>query len=161
MRAVDYRRGGRAAPLWEGRVQKMAALVEPGSRVIDLGAGARTLRTYLPEGCSYTGADLTGDLPLDFDAGIYPEGRWDVAVLSGALEYARRPSDVLRALRSMAPVVLVSYAHGGSLDYRTKNGWFNHLSKAGLQQIFRRTGWRHSHAGYWGAHSIYRLERLK
>ena len=148
-------------PKWDERVQQIAALIPPKTTVIDLGAGAQSLRKYLPKTCSYSAADIMrvipGSLPLDWDAGISPRGRWNVAVLSGSLEYASDPTHVLFALRDLAPLVLVSYEHGGTLARRRINGFKSHLSRAGLEDAFERAGWQHEIVGRWKEQVIYRL----
>lgn len=52
---------GRSHPDFEGRYRLIAALVEPGSSVLDLCCGdARLYTHYLrPAGCRYTGVDLS------------------------------------------------------------------------------------------------------
>ena len=149
-------------PKWDERVKMMAAHVPPTTSVIDLGSGARTLAKYLPKTCRYTAADIMpgpGVLPLSWDEQLYPVGQWDVAVLSGSLEYASYPTHVLFALRELAPLVLMSYEHGGTYKRRTINGFRNHLSKAGLVAELERAGWRHEEIGRWKTQVIYRLRR--
>src|SRR5204862_455190 len=43
---------------WEERTRLIAGEIEPGSRVIEFGAGRRKLETYLDRTCAYTPADL-------------------------------------------------------------------------------------------------------
>ena len=145
-------------PLWDERVKLMAALVPRGSRVLDVGAGAQTLRRYLKD-CTYSAADLDSDPALDFESGLYPEGWWDVAVLSGALEYASRPGVVLKELARLTPRAFISFSHGGSLDYRRRQGWRCHLSRAAFEQLAERAGWKHKIVGHWRGHSIYEVTR--
>jgi hypothetical protein len=161
MKTLDQRRQEVwSQPKWDERVKQIAVLIPPKARVLDLGAGAQSLRKYLPKSCAYTAADIMkmpGALPLDWDAGIYPQGRWGVAVLSGSIEYASHPVSVLFALRDLAPLVLISYEHGGTLARRRLNGFKNHLSKAGLEDLFDRAGWRSEVVGRWKSQVIYRL----
>lgn len=149
------------APLWDVRLRRIARHIRPGERVLDLGAGAQSLRRMLPRDCRYTPADRTATLPdtLRFVMGdtgaIVPEGRWDVVVLAGVLEYAPDPAGVLRAIAPLAPRLLLSYAHGGSLGFRRRQDWANHLSRAALEELLEAAGYRHRPVSRWRAHLIY------
>jgi hypothetical protein len=154
-----------AMDLWPGRLALIARHIPAGSRVLDLGAGAQSLKGHLKH-CAYTPADVTRRTPdtLDFDmeADIYPfdpDGEWDVAVMAGVLEYATDPSNVLDAITFLTPVLLLSYAHGGSLDYRRRQQWRNHLSRAGLEQALGETGWKARTLKMWRGQVIYRATR--
>lgn len=146
-------------PVWDGRVKLMAALVPAGTRVIDLGAGAQTLQKYLPARCTYDAADIDGPLVLDFDRDVYPDGEWDVAVMSGALEYSPHPGQALKAVARLAPSAVVSFSSGGALAYRRRLGWRAHLSRAGFEQLVLRAGMSYELADRWRGHLIYKLER--
>jgi hypothetical protein len=136
----------------------MASFIPRGSNVIDIGAGSGSLQKYL-RGCRYTPADIDGPTVLDFNAGIYPDGWWDVAVLSGSLEYAERPAAVLRELTKLAPRLVLSYISQGTLAHRTQRGWRNHLSLAGLEQVLAAAGWQSRVLDTWKGHLI--LEALR
>src|SRR5882672_9895661 len=67
---------------WHSRSVLAATLIEPGSRLLDLGCGpAMALKHHLARGCSYTGADLSLWEPevqfADIDAGVFPAGKFD------------------------------------------------------------------------------------
>lgn len=148
-----------AADLWSDRNRTIATYINRGSRVIDLGSGAQSLKRYLRPGCTYTPADVVprnGALLFDMEQDIYPEGEWDVAVLSGVLEYATDPARVLSRVSALAPRLLVSYAHDGSYDYRVRQQWRNHLSRAGLEQIIGQSYSRFRSVARWGSQHVYR-----
>lgn len=133
---------------WPGRLRKVAGLIPPGASVIDLGAGSQALRDHLPPSCKYTPADLPD---FDMNAGRWPEGQWDVAVMAGVLEYANDPSDALRRLRALAPTAIVTYAHTGHDDlYR------NRIAILSFGPMASRAGWRASLAGSWRTREIKR-----
>ena len=48
---------------WPSRIAAVAALIPPGSSVLDIGAGAQGLRNALPPSCAYTPADLQQRTP--------------------------------------------------------------------------------------------------
>src|SRR4051794_5936398 len=95
----------RERPRWDERNRIIAAYIRPGSAVVDLGSGAQTLREHLPPGCSYQPCDLVpGPAPVidcDLETGRWPElpRRYDVAVLSGVLEYMPDVGGLLAGLR--------------------------------------------------------------
>lgn len=134
---------------WPGRAAAVARFIDAGSRVLDLGAGAQGLRAVLPPDCTYTPADLvlrTPDtLPFDMDQGTWPDGRWDVAVMAGVLEYAGHPDQVLHRLRRVAPVALVTYQHGGALYGSLRSP----VSAGAFRAMASRAGWRTDRVGTW------------
>lgn len=144
---------------WDDRLRMIADMIPIGAKVLDLGAGAQTLRRMLPPRCIYTAADRVArtpqTLPFDMDAGVYPKGRWDVVVMAGVLEYAPHPVATLKAVAHLAPRLLLSYAHGGSLRYRTANGWRNHLSRAGLEAALATAGIDRRPVRRWGDQLVY------
>lgn len=144
---------------WPDRSAKVAALIPPGSSVLDLGSGAQGLRRRLDPSCRYTPADLVARTPdslaFDMAAGIWPVGRWDVVVLAGVLEYAPDPDDAFRRLAELAPIAIVTYLH-------RRNG---SLGRPALKAAARRAGWSIARAGSWAlmplgpVNPIYRLIR--
>jgi len=149
--------------LWADRLALVASHVPPGSTVLDLGAGSQGLRDKLHPSCHYTPADLAqrspDSLAFDMELGIYPEGRWDVVVAAGVLEYATRPQDVLRAARKLAPTMLLTYEplQGRVTKGRAKAGWHNHLTRTHLERMIRQAGFRSTVVGQWNQQRIYRL----
>lgn len=138
MQLQDYTRWKRVAselPRWDARNAMLARLVPTGSSVIDLGAGARTLATYLSDACKYQPVDLIpgpGVIRCDFNAGEFPEVDhvYDVAVVSGVLEYLFDPRVFLAKLSGIARSAIMTYAvrtTGDSLALRSSRGWVNHL----------------------------------
>lgn len=127
---------------WPTRLALVASFIPPGSSVLDLGAGARALRDHLPEGCEYTPADLP---EFDMNAGLWPEGAFDVAVMAGVLEYADRPDEALLRLRELAPLAIVTYAH----DWRRPDPDWNNLDAAGFVSAALRAGYLVRAAAVW------------
>jgi hypothetical protein len=94
---------------WPTRQLMAAKFIPAGADVIDLGAGSQGLRDRLPKGCTYTPVDYP-----EFDMnGRWPVGRWDVAVMLGVIERAADPIYVLRNIRGIAGMLILSYQHGG------------------------------------------------
>lgn len=134
----------RGSPPWDERNELIAGLIEDAASVLDLGAGAQTLRGYLPSSCFYQPCDLvqrTPDTwPLDFNRDLFPvtDMLFDVVVLSGVIEYARSPAQLLGRASRYGRTILVSYAPmlSESLEDRQDHGWLNHLSKDELETVF-------------------------
>src|SRR4051794_33128188 len=149
----------RERPRWDERNRMIAAYVPLGSAVVDIGAGAQSLREHLPPGCDYQPCDIVpgeGVLPCDIDNGQWPDlGRkYEIAVCSGVLEHMTDIEPVLRGLPSVARRALVTYCdrgRGQRIATRVAQGWQNHLTLPELRRILDRldgdwrflTEWRH------------------
>jgi len=121
------------ADRWPGRSAVVASFIEPGSSVLDLGAGAGGLRAHLPADCTYTGVDIPD---FDMNRGRWPEGRWDVAVMAGVLEYARYPAAAFRHLHDLAPLAIVTYAHSP----KRRDLMWNNISREEIVALAAKAG---------------------
>jgi len=135
------------ADRWPGRNAAIAAFIPPGVSVIDLGAGRSSLEAMLPAGCRYTAADLP---EFDMDRGKWPDGHWDVAVMSGVLEYARFPAAVLRHLHEIATVALVSYA----TDMKRRDPRWNTLTADDVVRLADKAGFTATAVGTWRTRGV-------
>ena len=146
---TDVRRWARVAgevPPWDSRNRKIATFIPDGSSVLDLGAGAQTLREHLPSACFYQPCDIIISsrdiIYCDFNSGEYPVVPFcfDYAVCSGLLEYIRRPEEFLRVVSGYSRNLILSYnlcRKGETILDRLAKGWVNHLS---LQQLMASIG---------------------
>ena len=132
-------------PTWDERNMIIARHIPPGSSVLDLGAGAQTLRKHLAAGCSYQPCDVVQSTPdviyCDFNRGVYPQPKSpvDYIVCSGILEYIRKPKPFLSRVIALGPKTLLSYNpvfNAESKVDRLEKGWVNHLSEEQLKQMF-------------------------
>jgi hypothetical protein len=105
--------------------------------VLDLGAGAQTLRKHLRPACFYQPCDIIISSPdiiyCDFNSGAYPAIPFcfDYVVCSGLLEYIRDPEEFLRITGAYGRNLVLSYnlcQEGESVLDRLAKGWVNHLS---------------------------------
>ena len=136
-------------PPWDHRNQIIARLIPPNSSVLDLGAGAQTLRKHLDPRCQYQPCDIIPSTPdvitCDFNAGRYPRltRQYDFVVCSGILEYMRDPAAFIRAIGDYGTTILLSY-HPRSAEIgrlrRLGNGWVNHLRLPELETLFSDNG---------------------
>ena len=136
-------------PLWDERNRIIATFIPEASSVVDLGAGAQTLKRYLKSGCEYQPCDIVKSSPdmivCDFNSGIYPSlsRRYDYVVCSGVFEYIRRPSEFLSGIRQYGKRVILSYnpaGQGVATFERLANGWVNHLTSQQLEALFATNG---------------------
>jgi len=136
-------------PTWDERNIIIARFIPEGSSVLDLGAGAQTLRKHLKPGCVYQPCDIVKSSPdvlfCDFNRDIYPDPgrRFDVAVCSGLLEYVRKPRQFIPRIAAMADRLLLTYnpiQRNESKIERLAKNWVNHLSQEQLEQIFNEAG---------------------
>ncbi len=126
---------------WDERNRMIAGYVPPRASVLDLGAGAQTLRDHLPPDCTYQPCDIVpgpGVLACDLDAGRWPDTgqRYDLAVCSGVLEYLHDAPAALAGIDAVARRAIVSYSDrrtGQRLATRVAQGWASHLSLAELR----------------------------
>jgi methionine biosynthesis protein MetW len=107
----------------------IADMIEPGSRVLDIGCGDGALLAYLARhkrvdgrgielsqsgvnACVRHGLSvIQGDADRDLDA--FPSGAFDVVVLSQTLQATRRPRHVLEALLRIGKRAIVSFPNFG------------------------------------------------
>jgi hypothetical protein len=165
---TDYNRwekNARETPPWDERNVILAKQIPSGSRVLDLGAGAQTLRKLLPQ-CIYVPCDLVQSTPdcvvCDFNKGVYPpaDQKYDIVVGSGVMEYLREPLVFLKKIGSYAPVTLLSYQPlTESFDKMARLNWgfVNHLTLAELETLLSQAGYRFVQIGSWKEQLIFRL----
>jgi methionine biosynthesis protein MetW len=107
----------------------IAEMIEPGSRVLDIGCGDGALLAYLArhKGVDGRGIELSqsgvnacvghglsviqGDADRDLEA--YPTGAFDVVVLSQTLQATRQPLRVVEALVRIGHRAIVSFPNFG------------------------------------------------
>jgi methionine biosynthesis protein MetW len=107
----------------------IADMIEPGSRVLDIGCGDGALLAYLARRKNVDGRGIElsqsgvnacvghglsviqGDADRDLDA--YPTGAFDVVVLSQTLQATRSPRKVVEALVRIGQRAIVSFPNFG------------------------------------------------
>ncbi len=114
-------------------------LIEPSTRVLDLGCGEGELLAWLKEnkrvdgrGVEMTGPSVQkaiargvsvyqGDLESALDD--YPDGAFDYAILSQTLQETRNPLHVLRGMLRIASRAIVAFPNFGHWRVRAAHLW--------------------------------------
>lgn len=154
----------RETPRWDSRNVALAKHIAPGSAVLDLGAGAQTLRDHLPSDCVYQPCDLVespGVLRCDFNAGIWPrlDRHYDVAVVSGVIEYVHEPRPFLERLPATADCVLLTHLLLGEEEPPVRSPtWPTRLTQRELEGILDELGHSWERVGDSGPHAVYALD---
>ena len=149
-------------PPWDGRNERIATYVPAGSTVLDVGAGAQTLRELLPDVAEYQACDLVDGpetLRCDFNQDIWPHvtKRYDIVIVSGVMEYLHEPRTFLSRLHSLGDRVLLTSVYRS--DERRAKGpsWRTYLTRAELESLFEEVGVRWRFLESWQSHGIYEL----
>ncbi len=162
---TDFSRWANADNSWNSRTALIGAMVPPGSKVLEFGAGAMALRKYLPEGCKYIPSDVIerepGMLVCDLNAprlGNLP--RADVVVFGGVLEYVEDVPRVIHRLRRLCRTIIASYAVGsGEIVKIRGDGWVNNYSLDQFIAIFQRNGFALAERRDWNGQIVFRFQR--
>jgi hypothetical protein len=138
---------GSLATQWDARAVMAARHIPAGQRVLDIGAGAMTLRGQLAPGCSYFPADIVSRCPdcqvVDLNKGEFPVGEYDWVTFLGVLEYVHEPIPALVRARAAASNAVVTYCtmSNGEVQTRRGMGWVNEYSRAQFESLLVTAGW--------------------
>jgi hypothetical protein len=150
-RATDLARWSDPAnldPRWEYGPARTGRFVPPGSRVLDLGAGLETLKTYLPQGCTYTPFDVVSHsgqtLVGDLNRGELPDGEFDLVAAIGTLEFVHDVGALVGAIHPRAPLAILTYCAKtiDDLDMRLEKGFVNDFTRDELVLLCQKKGWQ-------------------
>jgi hypothetical protein len=151
---------------WEERAKLIARLVPKGTRVIDFGAGLRTLERHLDPSCSYIPSDLASrgsdTIVFDLNERPLPDLSYldlDVATLAGVVEYINDVPAFVGWLAGQTSACIVSYECArnvaGTLGRLPENirrigaGWVNTYTESELLDVFKSDGFEMAHRISW------------
>jgi hypothetical protein len=134
-------------PEWRGRSELASGLIPTGASVLDLGAGAMTLRDFLDPSNHYVPCDIVsrcdGCLVADLNSGEFPTGKFDVVVALGLFEYIHELRPLLEKIAQRSARLVFSYTvlASDSVAIREQAGWLSHHTESELQSALTATGW--------------------
>ena len=160
LQKTDHRRWSDPTNLeswWEPRTERAAALIPAGSRVIEFGAGNRTLERVLDPSCTYVPSDIVdrgpGTLVCNLNERPLPNlgsDVYDVAVMMGVLEYMRDAPSIVDWLAEHVQVCVLSYVCAEENRFsirgarsrlrRIRAGWMNNFRDDELRSLFDERG---------------------
>lgn len=159
-----WRLNAKTDPSWDSRNELVAALIEPGLSLFDIGAGAQTIRKHV-QYSKYTPCDVVKSTPdtivVDLnDVENLPDvEQHDVAILSGVVEYLYHPSAVFRWVSSISSTAIISFcpSNEGSSERidRLASGWLCHLTLDEFEGILAQHWQSFEVKQNWGRHRIY------
>lgn len=136
---------------WKTRIALMAEHIPSGASVVDFGCGPMWLKEYLVDG-SYAGVDYVsrgdGTIVCDFNVKEFPEIEFDVAFVSGCLEYIVDFEWFIRRVATQSRLCILSYCTIDEFPIvsdRKDNAWVNNLSRDNIVSEFRKNNMVLSH----------------
>jgi hypothetical protein len=168
----DYRRWTDPRNLsadWDSRTKKIATFIQPGTSVIEFGAGRMVLKNFLPPSCTYSPSDLVdrgaGTFVCNLNAKMLPPfSNYQVAVLGGVLEYVNDVPRLASHLSNFMSEIIASYAvvdldrnmePNNRRSNRRAAGWVNDYSAEDIIRIFDHAGYLCVHSELWRSQKIF------
>lgn len=153
---------------WDRRNKIIASFIPEGSSVLDVGAGAQTLRDHLSNH-RYVPCDVVRNpetLYCDLNRKIYPPvtEKFDYVICSGVVEYLKKPAEEIFELSGFGKYLIISYAcyHSNGIKEignRIASGWKNHITQKQLEEVFNQYHLTWEILEYWDNQIIYILNR--
>ena len=165
---TDFKRWEKSKELlkdWDERTAILSGLIEPGSKIIEFGAGNMMLKKMLPPNCTYTPSDIfvrsSDILMCDLNEKIsFDLHQFDTAVFSGVLEYVYNIEKVFEQLAEDVENIVLSYTCADvSTADRLNRGWLSDYTKSDLERIFEKFQYRVIDYKEWRKQSIYKLKK--
>jgi len=150
---------------WNERTKIIAGFIDDNSKIIEFGAGNKSLFKFLPPHCVYTSSDIVKRYPDTLECDLNESINFDLetfntAIFSGVLEYVYSIENVFEQLSGKIDNVVLSYA---CLDIsganRLKQGWLSDYRKDDLEIIFKKYNYKVEDYREWNKQSIYKLTK--
>jgi hypothetical protein len=175
---ADYKRWGSEQGLeqwWDERTKQIARLIPENTRLIEFGAGRRTMEKLIPLSSSYVPSDLVdrgpGTLVCDLNVRPLPDLKTiapQLAVFGGVLEYIHDVDAIIRWLdESGIKTIVMSFdpvpekcrlmARRRESLRRSYFGYMNMLTEHDLVAAFERAGYRCEFREPWTTQIIFRF----
>lgn len=150
---------------WDDRTRILANFIKPNARIIEFGAGKKSLVKFLPPKCEYNSSDIFKRYPdtivCDLNENInFSLETFDTAIFSGVLEYVYSIDNLFQQLSGKIENVVLSYACSNiSGANRLKQGWLSDYTKNDLEDIFKKHDYNVEDYKEWHNQSIYKLTK--
>ena len=138
---------------WKPRSAVAAKLLDGVSSVADFGCGTMALESYLGREIAYFPIDVVRrdarTLVCDLNIQPPPKSGAEAAVCLGILEYVLQPEEFIAHLKGDYSKCVISYnvnTSAGSTEQRRSDAWVNDLTRAQIEDMFMRSGWRIHHS---------------
>jgi pyruvyltransferase len=152
-----------ALPQCLGRNQMIADMIHESESVFEFGAGRMELKDLLPKSCRYIPSDIInrGCMQIDLNADIPELWDYDVAILSGVLEFLDNVPRVIGMLKGF-PAIIFSYAcrQEETIEWRRYNNWQNDYTEDDILLLFAAQGFSPLVRKMWNGQVIFRMEKL-
>jgi hypothetical protein len=127
---------------WLDRSELVAHFIRPGDIVCDLGAGAQTLRRFLPASVGYIPVDCVGEQPgtwiADFNGEFtLPDRPFNVITCIGLLAHLTNPAAFLQRLATTQAGKFIIFTTSRSDEVSSYSRFISDLSRAA---VVRRRG---------------------
>lgn len=130
---------------WKERIQLMAGFLPPAAATVaDIGCGKMWLKDFLPPGYIYYGVDYVyrgnGCHIFDLNNGEFPTQQFDVAFVSGCLEYIRDYKWLIQQISRWCGICILSYCTADRFNNQQERislGWVNHLTDTEITALFK------------------------
>jgi len=150
---------------WNERTKIIAGFIDDNSKIIEFGAGNKSLFKFLPPHCLYTSSDIVKRYPdtlvCDLNEGInFDLVSFNTAIFSGVLEYVYSIENVFEQMSGKIENVVLSYACADIAGAnRLKEGWLSDYRKEDLEIIFKKYNYKVEDYREWNKQSIYKLTK--
>ena len=106
-------------PKWRRRNYKISKLINPNSKVLDLGCGSKNLLEYLDAPKKYIGIDYKqplADIEINFNYNFkLPKENWDFIVCSGLLEYLKNIKHFFQHVKNNSVSYIFTFSQSNEL----------------------------------------------
>lgn len=153
---------------WTERAKTAVGMLQQEyDSVIDMGAGALTIKKYLKPDTAYFPVDYCKRfeevIVCDFEKEEYPNITSDVVFALGILEYISNADLFVEKICNMSNTVIISYnviEKKGNFHMRQRNGWVNHFKTIDIISLFRHNGFSLTDERLYGGMSVvYKFEK--
>lgn len=157
-------------PEWSDRTATLFSMLPHVSSIIEFGAGKQIVRDLIAHGVSYTACDLVkrneNTLICDLNKELPEKIRqssYDAAIVSGVMEYVKKPEYALANISNITRCLVLSYAPTDYLNCivtRRRNGWVNNYSLHEFAEIIAGANFKIENTTRWREQCLFLCLRV-